>query len=241
MKGGAVKPYNAPRFDISEYDFQRFVGSPAGQRAPDFELQDIRGNAVTLADFHGKWLVLEMGALTCAMYARNISAGKELQKDYPDVKFVIVYVREAHPGENIKAHDTIERKVAYARLLGSEGGESREILIDSIDGRMNVDYGSMPNSVYVIDPEGTVTYRCTWAVPGEIRKVLDNRGRIHTKEHLLITEHGFPPPGVMIRTFRLAGWRAIFDFVVNFPKLIVFHIKMDRYFVKHGCLKNSVK
>ena len=91
--------YNLNRFSVDDYDWVRFDGPRAGEQAIDFTLHDTAGQTVSLADYKGKWLVLEMGAVSCGMYARNIKPNNALAKEYPDVEFLVVYVREPHPGE----------------------------------------------------------------------------------------------------------------------------------------------
>lgn len=65
---------------------------------------------VHLTDFKGKWVVVETGSATCSMYTKNIPGMKELRAEFPDVEFIVVYVREAHPGERLSQHQSFEEK-----------------------------------------------------------------------------------------------------------------------------------
>lgn len=49
----------------SELEFEEFkVRAPVGEPAPDFTLNDLDGHEVTLADFRGRYLVLDFGSIT---------------------------------------------------------------------------------------------------------------------------------------------------------------------------------
>jgi len=75
---------------------------------------------------------------------------------------VFIYTREAHPGENVPAHDSIERKLACARLLREETGIGRPILVDDLAGTVHRAYGLMPNMTWVIDRGGRIGYKANW-------------------------------------------------------------------------------
>jgi len=72
-------------------------------------------------------------------------------------QFFIVYVREAHPGENYPSHESFEHKLAHAKSLREfEKIQEIPILLDDLHGTMHSAYGLLPNMVYLIDREGTV-------------------------------------------------------------------------------------
>jgi len=229
-------PYNLNRFNVDDYDWIRFDGPRAGEQAFDFTLVDTNGRTVSLADYHGKWLVLEMGAVSCGMYAGNIKANNVLAKDYPGVEFLVVYVREPHPGERTGAHSSMEEKIDNAKELKSLYAENREILVDSLDGEMHIKYGLKPNSIYVINPEGKVIYRCDWTVPSELKKVLDNRGQLHMTEHANMDILGYPTLGIQRKSLLKGGWKAVWEFITMIPRLRPCHKLGDKYFEDHGQL-----
>ena len=82
--------------------------------AKNFSVRDQNGEEVSLEDYRGKWVVLETGSITCAMYVKNIPGIKRLQNKYPDVEFLLVYVREAHPGSRLGPHESNEQKIERA-------------------------------------------------------------------------------------------------------------------------------
>lgn len=85
---------------------------------------------------------------------------------------MFVYTREAHPGENVPHHDTLDRKLASARLLRGETGIQRPILVDDLGGTVHRRYGSMPNMTWVIDRGGRVAYKANWTSAANVEAFL---------------------------------------------------------------------
>ena len=137
--------YNYKRFDTEHYDLMSFPGPQLGDMAGDFALFYLSGAEVKLSDYAGSWLVLETGSITCNMYTRNISKMNKLREKYSDVEFILIYVREAHPGSKLPQHNSLDKKVSYAAKLDSVCSERRKVLVDDIEGSMHREYGAMPN------------------------------------------------------------------------------------------------
>ena len=216
--------YNYKRYKMSEYDLGAFPGSKAGELAENFTVCDQNGKPVSLYDFRGKWVVLETGSITCAMYVKNIPGIKELQVKYPDVEFLLVYVREAHPGSRLGPHQSDGQKIERAEKLRQFYDEPRKILIDDLQGKMHKAYGELPNMVYIIDPDGRIIYRSDWAFPKRIDKILQNRNKINTNEHVQIITAA---PWIMIPVVLRGGWDALWDISIALPTIIVAHLKAD--------------
>ena len=136
--------YNNKRFKPSEYNFDMFVGPRAGDPLQDFTLTDLEsGNPVKLSDFKGKWVVVETASSTCSMYTKNIPDMKDIAEEMNDVEFVVVYVREAHPGERLAQHKDISEKIEAAKLVAPRYGEHRRVLVDNYEGDFHRAYGAM--------------------------------------------------------------------------------------------------
>lgn len=227
--------YLNPHFRVKEYDWGVFIGPSAGETAPDFAVRDLDGNERSLADYRGKWVVLETASATCSMYTKNIPGMKGVRAEFPDVEFLVIYVREAHPGERLGQHKTDEDKLAAAKLLPTRYDEDRPILIDKLNGDMHRAYGMMPNVIYVINPEGVVHYRCNWAMVDPLREALADRDHLHTMENAdmkkLKASRGM---AIAIRTMWTGGIIALWDFVIATPALIRRHKMVDEYYAKHG-------
>jgi hypothetical protein len=233
--------YNNSRFRVIDYNFDTFVGPAAGEKFKDFTFSDLEtGDDVKLSDFAGKWVVVETGSSTCSMYTKNIPTMKDVAAEFSDVEFVMIYVREAHPGERLGPHKSIDDKYKAARKVAPRYGEFRRVLVDNIDGDFHRAYGSMPNVVYVIRPDGTIHYRCNWAAPHLIKAALEDRENLHKIENAPVAElrasRAMPH---MIRTMWTGGALALYDFVKNAPLTVTKHIKVDAYYEKHGRFRNQ--
>jgi hypothetical protein len=103
-------------------------------------------------------------------------------------EFFYVYVREAHPGEKITAHKSFEEKVANACRLKDEEGVTIPILVDTLDGEVHQRYGASDGSnstcprLMVVDKEGRIVFKSTWADANELRVALD---ALRERERLL--------------------------------------------------------
>ncbi len=232
--------YNAPRFKVKQYDWDVFVGPAAGEEVKDYTFTDLQGNDVKLSDFRGKWVVLETGSSTCSMYSKNIPDMKEVIADFPDVEFLLIYVREAHPGERLHQHRSIDEKMAAAKLVAPRYQESRKVLVDSINGGYHLAHGAMPNTCYIVRPDGVIHYRCNWTTVDGIREALSDRDNFHTVEnadvHSLKASRGMY---TALRTMWTGGFVALWDFVKAGPQLAKRHKLVDDYYREHGKFKQQ--
>jgi len=216
--------YNYDRFKTSNYEYEKFPGPKAGDSMLDFPMTNLDGRAVNLSDYKGKWVVIETGSLTCPMFVKNINPVKKLRTKYPDVAFLVVYVREAHPGSRTNAHKSIDDKIARAKQTQVDYGDDRETLVDDLAGSMHQAYGSFPNMAYVIEPDGRVVYRCDWAFAGLIDGVLENRPGLNTIERKIIITAA---PWIMIPVCLKGGWDALWDLAIALPGIFWGHLKVD--------------
>jgi peroxiredoxin len=233
--------YNNARFKVKLYNFEMFVGPAAGEEAPDFSVTDLKsGEDVKLSDFRGKWTVVETGSSTCSMYTKNIARMKEVVDQFDDVEFLLIYVREAHPGERLHQHKSIEEKKKAAALVAPRYGEHRRVLVDTFEGDFHRAYGGMPNIVYIIRPDGTVHYRCNWTSVDLVRDALNDRENLHTLENAPLAElRATRGAWNMFRTMYTGGILALWDFVRAGPEILKKHHLVDAYYEEHGRFKNS--
>jgi peroxiredoxin len=166
------KPYNYESFtnhellrDAARHSFGS--GPEPGEKAPDFELRSLDGEEVQLSDFQGrKNVVLVFGSATCPFTASSIRRINDLYDDYrdhEDVEFLFVYIREAHPGEELAAHQSMDDKVRAAETFRDEENVEFTILVDELRGRVHRKYGRMPNPTYLIDKSGRIAFRSLWS------------------------------------------------------------------------------
>ncbi len=159
-----------------ELETESFSGPEAGERAPDFEARTLDGDKVRLSDFEGKKnVVLTFGSATCPMTAGALGGINDLHQAYDpdDVQFLFVYVREAHPGDELAAHSSMEEKVRAAELLRSEEEVDLPIIVDDVRGNIHRRYSKLPNPTFIIDKSGRVAFRCKWTQPDVVEKALD--------------------------------------------------------------------
>jgi peroxiredoxin len=175
------KKYNYDRFsrDLIMRDFAASKmggGVEAGERAPDFEARTLDGDKVQLSDFEGeKNVVLTFGSATCPMTAASIEGMNDLYDEYngDDVQFLFVYVREAHPGEELPAHQSMDDKIRAAEVLRDEDDVEMPIVVDDLRGSIHKKYSKLPNATFIIDKSGRVAFRCLWTDPDIVEEALE--------------------------------------------------------------------
>ncbi|HKH43882.1 MAG TPA: deiodinase-like protein [Thermoanaerobaculia bacterium] len=160
-------PYNYETFDRSIGDENlHFSGGPRpGEKAPDFELPNVRGGCFRLSVRRGKQpVLLTFGSITCPMTAGARPALLHLFDEYIErVEVVTVYVREAHPGENYPHHTSLEQKKRHASDWVELDRIPWTVVVDSLDGRVDRRYGAFANAAYLIGRSGRVAFRALWA------------------------------------------------------------------------------
>lgn len=173
--------YNYEDFDrtalMKDFTLSKFGSAPKpGDRAPDFELRTIEDDKVRLSDFEGeKNVVLTFGSATCPLTAGSIGDLNDLFGEYStqDVEFLFVYVREAHPGEEMAAHRSMDAKLASAEMFRDEEEIAMPVLVDELSGKVHRKYGSLPNATFMIDKSGRIAFRALATRPSVIADALD--------------------------------------------------------------------
>ena len=79
------------------------------------------------------------------------------------VRFVMVGVREAHPGKAVPQPKTIDEKMAHAQMLRDIHGFEFDVAVDDIDGALHRALGPKPNSAYILGKDETILFRAQWA------------------------------------------------------------------------------
>lgn len=199
-------------------------GAPRpGDRAPLFEGRTLSGDRVRLKDFRGrKNVVLTFGSATCPQTAGSLPGLIDLYEDRKhDVEFFFVYVREAHPGENLRAHQSYEEKQKAAELLRESERVSIPIIVDEVSGAIHRKYGKLPNPTFIIDKAGRIAFRSlitrASVISSALEELLESQGKTGT-DHAVIG-HGedlsLPSPHLLWRAHRAlerGGRRSIINF-----------------------------
>lgn len=210
--------YSYDRFRADAYDLDSFHGPKPGDKASDFDLTDSHGLPRRLLDFEGRFLVLELGSITCPLFQGRRNAMAALLADNPDVSFAVLYIREAHPGTRLAQPGDLKTKTAHACQLRDAQGEGRDILVDDLAGSAHRAFGGYPNSVFIVNRAGCVVYRADWNNPRATARALRRlkQGRAAGGEGLFLPA----PPHIAIATLRAAGGHALGDFLKDLPRLI---------------------
>jgi peroxiredoxin len=187
--------YNYSHFTrehLQEVMHSAFTGPEPGESAPDFKARSLEGEAVRLHDYKGKKNVLLLfGSATCPMVAASIKGINELYDEFrgDDVEFLFVYVREAHPGEELSAHRSLSDKTHAARQLRDEEDMAMPVLVDDLRGSIHRKYSRMPNPAFLIDKSGRVAFRCMWTqseLLGEAMEELLELQKERGVEHVVV-------------------------------------------------------
>ncbi len=159
--------------DLSNRAFDR-APNP-GERAPEFTARTLTGDLIRLSDYRGsKNVVVTFGSATCPMTAGSLGGMNGLFERYrgEGVEFLFVYVREAHPGDEIPAHESMADKVRAAQILQAQENVEMPIVIDDLKGSLHRKYGKLPNPTYLVDKSGRVAFRAQWTQAGIVEEAL---------------------------------------------------------------------
>jgi hypothetical protein len=135
------------------------------------------------------------------------------------VDFYILYVREAHPGQNYPAQRSFSEKLSNANDLKRAESVGRTILVDDYDGTMNRDYGARPNAVYVIGKDGVISYRADWNDPEDVDRhvkgLLAKHGMGAAMAPVDLRDNYVPVNSRLLRIANRVLWRAGFASVAD--------------------------
>lgn len=102
----------------------RDIGVAVGQFPPPFTLKDLSGNDVSLADFAGKVVVLDLWATWCAPCRAEIPFLVSLYSEFKDRGFVVVGVGLDDGGARVMRPFIESYGVTYPILVGSRSVQS---------------------------------------------------------------------------------------------------------------------
>ena len=149
-------------------------GPKLGEKAPDFSLKTADGNeTITLSKQIGtKPLVLIFGNFTCGpfrVFYPDIESIHNRHKG--DARFLMVYVREAHPsdgwhmesnarvGVKVAQPKTLDERVKVCDQFCQKLKPTMPVVVDEIHDPAGTAYSGMPGRYYVIDSQGKVAYK----------------------------------------------------------------------------------
>jgi len=132
------------------------VGATNGAPAPGFALADTGGKAVRLADYRGKYVVLEWTNPECPFVRKHYDSGnmQALQKEWGAKGVVWLAVNSTNA-----SHSEFKSPEAMRDWMRSQGAAPAATLIDSTSATGRA-YGARTTpQMFVIDPAGTLLYQ----------------------------------------------------------------------------------
>ena len=158
---------------LQDMRFSRTALSP-GDRLPDTTPLNLDGQEVSLRSLAaGGPIVLVTGSTTCPATASSMPDLKGLEERYGDhVQFVLLQVREAHPGAEIDQPHTLQDKVQHAQLMPEVYSVRWPVLVDDIEGTLHRLLGTEPNSLHIIGADGEILYRALFAGDAGVEKAI---------------------------------------------------------------------
>jgi len=127
-----------------------------GSAAPAFSLPDTAGKTHSLADYKGKYVVLEWFNEGCPFVKKHYASGnmQKLQKEYTGKDVVWLSIASSAEGE--QGHVTPE---SAKKTVADWKMDATKILLDH-DGKVGKAYNAKTTPhMYVIDPEGKLVYQ----------------------------------------------------------------------------------
>jgi len=126
-----------------------------GQSAPAFTLATVDGKPVSLADFRGRYVVLEWNNPHCPFVVKHYGSGnmQSLQKRFAAENVAWLTINSTHTG-----HADYMAPAALAGWMKEQGAAPTALVLDT-DGKVGRAYGARTTPhMYVIDPKGTLVY-----------------------------------------------------------------------------------
>jgi peroxiredoxin len=126
-----------------------------GQPAADFKLTDVTGKPQRLADYRGKYVVLEWFNQGCPFVQKHYESGnmQSLQRKFTERGVVWLAISSTNP----KSSDYRDPVRAQGVMKGWQMAPSAFLLDE--DGTVGRTYGAKATPhMFVVDPKGTVIY-----------------------------------------------------------------------------------
>ena len=154
----------ALRIVLKDLYFSKDAPGP-GDQVPDFDLPTLGGGHFRSTDLSetGPALLI-FGSYTCNVTDRAAPGLRELHARFGDsIRFVLVNVREAHPGKSTPQPKTMEEKMKHAEQMRDFHRFKFDVAVDDIDGSFHRAMSPKVNSAYVLGKDGVILFRAHWA------------------------------------------------------------------------------
>jgi peroxiredoxin len=131
------------------------VARTPGQDAPDFALADTAGKQVRLADFRGKFVVLEWTNPECPFVRKHYGSGnmQSLQKEWGARDVVWLAINSTNA-----SHSEFKTPAQMNEWLRAQGAAPRATLLDGTSATGRAYAAKTTPQMFVVDPAGKVLY-----------------------------------------------------------------------------------
>jgi len=127
----------------------------------------------------GKIRAFMFGSISSPPARAQMERWSRLVKKYKkeaDVQLFVIYGRELHPGDGKKFKQypmpkSETEKIAYAKEFAQLG--TLPVLIDGLNEEAYTAYGRAPNGAYLVDADGRLVFRATWADARKMEHMID--------------------------------------------------------------------
>lgn len=148
-------------------------------RTHDFTLPTAQqAGTYSLSANHGKIRAFMFGSISNPPARAQMERWGRLVKKYAgeDVQLFVIYGRELHPGDKKKFKmyplpKSEYEKAAYAQEFAQLA--KIPVIIDGLNDETFTAYGRAPNGAYVVDKDGNLVFRGTWADARKIEHMID--------------------------------------------------------------------
>lgn len=153
-------------------------GGGMDPRTHDFTLPVAQtGAPYTLSARQGRVRAFMFGSMSNppARFQSELWSRMAQKYDTSLVDLFVIYGRELHPGDGrfkwYPLPKSEHEKLAYAQEFAQLC--KLPVLVDGLDDRVYDTYGKVPNGCYVVDADGTLVFRSTWADSRKVEYIID--------------------------------------------------------------------
>src|SRR6185295_11881972 len=127
----------------------------SGAAAPGFTITDTAGKAVQLADYKGKYVVLEWTNPECPFVRKHYSSGnmQGLQKEWGGRNVVWLTINSTNA-----THSEFKTPREMSAWMEAQGAAPTATLLDSTSGTGRAYSAKTTPHMFVVDPGGTIIY-----------------------------------------------------------------------------------